>query len=521
MRSQKVIIVGAGIGGLTAAALLAAAGIEVTVYERGGAPGGKMREVEVGGARIDSGPTVLTMRWVFDEIFDQAGGSLDSAVALHPAQLLARHAWNDQDRLDLFADVSQSADAIADFSGSAEAERFLAFAERAKNVYQTLETSYLQTAQPSPLSLVRHAGVSGLGDLTRINPFSRLWDALGDYFHDLRLQQLFGRYATYCGSSPYEAPATLMLVSHVEQAGVWLPEGGMQRLADALAALAEANGARFQYNTSISEITVDGSRATGVTLDTGERLDADTVLVNADATAVGSKLLGKRAARAASPLPKNQRSLSALTWSLTATAKGFPLARHSVFFSENYADEFKAIFDQGKVPAAPTIYVCAQDRDDRASAPDTGEERLFCLINAPALGDIAPLGQKEIEQCEERTFAILDRYGLKLDRRPERTRVTTPADFNRLFPGTGGALYGRANHGWRASFQRPGARTKIPGLYLTGGSTHPGPGVPMAALSGRIAAAAVMADLDSTNRSRRTGISGGTSMRSATTAAMD
>ncbi|MFN3231244.1 MAG: 1-hydroxycarotenoid 3,4-desaturase CrtD [Alphaproteobacteria bacterium] len=496
MGSRRVVIVGAGVGGLAAAALLAARGLDVTICERAAAPGGKMRQVAIGDAQVDAGPTVLTMRWVFDEIFDDAGGSLDSAIRLHPADLLARHAWNADERLDLFADLDHSAEAIAAFSTGDDAQGFLAFAAAARDVYQTLENSYLRATDPSPMSLVRGAGVGGLGGLMGIKPFSRLWSVLGTYFKDPRLQQLFGRYATYCGSSPFDAPATLMLVAHVEQAGVWLPEGGMHGLARALAALAEKNGAACRYGAEVCETLVEQGRVCGVVLHTGERIDADVVIVNADAGALSAGLFGADAARAAPRLLPSERSLSAVTWKIVGRTEGFPLVHHSVFFSNDYPAEFRDIFGKGRLPQAPTVYICAQDRDDQGNLAVPGEERLFCLVNAPARADRNDPAPEDIERCEERTFDALERCGLIIHRAPEKTVMTAPADFNRLFPATGGALYGRATHGWRSAFQRPGARTKIPGLYLAGGGAHPGR-VPMAALSGRLAAASILKDLAS------------------------
>jgi 1-hydroxycarotenoid 3,4-desaturase len=516
MSAGRVVIIGAGMAGLTSALLLAARGVRVDVIERAPAPGGKMRELKIGNSLLDAGPTVLTMRWVLDEIFAAADSSLAEHVTLQPASILARHAWNRRERLDLYADIDRSAEAIGDFAGAGESRRFLEFSERARRTYQTLENPFIRSPRGNPMDLARKVGLDKLGELWRISPFTTLWRALGDHFHDKRLRQLFGRYATYCGSSPFLAPATLMLVAHVERDGVWLVQGGMHRLAVAVAKLAATCGAKFHYGTEATEVVVKNGRTAGVKLATGEFIDAHAVIVNADVAAVAKGLFGRAIGRAVPATNPSHRSLSALTWNLVAKTEGFPLIRHSIFFSGDYAAEFDDIYRRKRLPEAPTVYVCAQDRDDRGDwdeRPCDGPERLFCLVNAPPTGDTRPPDSSEILKCEQSTFEHLERCGLSVNRHAEHTLTTTPADFHRLFPATGGALYGQASHGWMASFRRPGTRTKIRGLYLAGGSTHPGPGVPMAALSGQLAARSLLADFGSIGRSPRAAMPGGTSMR--------
>ncbi|MGA2288715.1 1-hydroxycarotenoid 3,4-desaturase CrtD [Bradyrhizobium sp.] len=512
MPRDRVLIVGAGIAGLVSAFALAARGFDVTVLERGTAPGGKMRQIAIGGTQIDSGPTVFTMRWVFDELFAAVGRNFADHVHLRPLEILARHAWDADAQLDLFADEARSVEAIGDFAGAAEAARYRAFCRDTKRIYDILEKPFLRAPQPSMGGLIGANGFRGFMQLPQIKPFWSMWSALSQYFHDPRLRQLFGRYATYCGSSPFRAPATLMLIAHVEREGVWSIDGGMHGLASALAEAAKSLGATICYGQEVSEILTSRGRADGVRLSCGERIPADAVIMNADVAAVAGGLFGINASRAATAIPPGARSLSAMTWSIVAKTDGFPLRRHNVFFSQNYAAEFDDIFGHDSLPREPTVYVCAQDRENDAAA-GTGVEKLLVLVNAPANGDRHSFDAAEVEQCAQRTFGVLERCGLRIHCRPETTRVTTPADFNRLFPATGGALYGRSSHGWTASFQRPGARTRIPGLYLAGGSTHPGPGVPMAALSGRSAAASLMADLGSIVQSPKTAMRGGMSMR--------
>jgi 1-hydroxycarotenoid 3,4-desaturase len=501
--SPRIIVIGAGMGGLAAAIDLARRGAEVRVLERATAPGGRMREVMVGGAPIDAGPTVFTMRWVFEALFEDAGTTLEDHLDLQPAEILARHAWREGGRLDLFADVERSADAIGEFAGTNEANGYRAFCARSADIYRTLEPTFIRAERPSPIALARRVGFSHLDALWRTAPGKTLWTALGEHFKDPRLRQLFGRYATYCGCSPMRAPATLMLVAHVEQEGVWLVQGGMRRVADAMQALAEGQGARFRFGAEVEEILVERGRAGGVRLRDGERLPADAVVFNGDGAALGAGRLGRDALRGAPRVPEKARSLSAITWCLKARARGFPLLHHNVFFAEDYAAEFQAIFGERRVTAAPTVYVCAQDCAAGEGAPVGPEERLLVLINAPPSGDRQRLDADAIAELEMRAFGLLGACGLTIEQTDGPAVVTTPSGFDALFPGSGGALYGQANHGAMATFKRAGARSRLPGLYLAGGTVHPGPGIPMAAMSGRLAAARLLEDFS------KGGLSGG------------
>lgn len=509
---DKVTIIGAGIGGLVAALELSHAGFDVTVIEQHSAPGGKMRTVPSAAGPVDAGPTVFTMRPVFEALFDSVGASLSSEITLHPCETLARHEWRGGPTLDLFADQAASEQAVADFAGGDEARRFAKFTRRANLLFDAFDAPVMQSAAPSALSVTRAVAPRAPQLLPAIAPLSTLWSALGRQFTDPRLRQLFGRYATYVGGSPLLSPAILMLIWASEQRGVWRVEGGMHAFAKTLERMAKQRGATFLYNTQIARIDAPNGAISSVTLTTGERLHTTRVLFNGDPSALGSGLLGTDADGAAPETRRKDRALSAWVWTWATETSGFPLAHHTVFFGDSSSDEFTDLFAKRRTPRDPTLYICAQDRPSAS-----GPERLQIIMNAPADGDRHSPSAEDIETCQTIVSQRLTQAGLTLTTPPQG--LTTPDRFAQMFPGTGGALYGAHPHGPLKTFSRPTAVTPIKGLFLAGGGCHPGPGVPMAALSGRHAAAAIMADRVSISKSMPTAMRGGISTGSAMTAA--
>ncbi|HEU4533075.1 MAG TPA: FAD-dependent oxidoreductase, partial [Polyangiaceae bacterium] len=482
--------------------------------ERWGAAGGG-----AGADRVDGGPTVLTMRWAFDELFRATGAELDAYVELAPLPTLARHFWPDGSTLDLYADRARSAEAIAAFAGRREAEGFVAFCEYGRRILEAVEGPFLRSALPRARDLFTPTGLNAVARVGRIDAARTMWKAIAAHFRDPRLRALFGRFATYVGSSPFRAPATLNVIAAVEQQGVWSVRGGMYALAEALLARARELGVRVHAGAAVAEVLVRGGRAAGVRLAGGGVGAARAVASTGDGADLARLAAG--AARGLLPGRPAERSLSALVLTARARPEGAPLEHHTVFFPANYENEFRALFDEGRVPGEPTVYVCAQDRGPFGPGPAGGApggERLLVLINAPPNGDHA--GAYPPEETDAWVAKILTRLrGAGLGLRATALALTTPRDFERLSPASGGALYGPASHGMTAAFSRPAAKTALPGLYAVGGSVHPGAGVPMAALSSAICARAMADDLGLTGPSLGGATSGGTSTASATAAA--
>lgn len=489
---MHVVVVGGGIAGLVASIDARALGLEVTLLESRPDTGGKVRTVTVDGRPIDRGPTVLTMRWVFEELFRETGAELSSVLETRPLEVLARHAWGDL-RLDLYRDISRTRAAIAAAFGDRDANAYVEFAARTKRIYETALGPFLRSQRPSMAGMLAQAAKMGPWALHTIDAHRTLQKALESTFTDDRLVQLFGRYATYVGSSPFEAPATLNVIAHVEAAGVFRARGGIRSLVAALERLARRLGVRFEHGVEVERVLLAHGRVRAARARGGDEYPSDVLVFNGDASALGRGLLGPDVAQASPATAPAARSLSAVTFSQVGRLEGLPLVHHNVYFAQDYRAEFDAVFRDARVPSRPTVYVCAQDRGLDSAVPESGVERFLVLVNAPPTGDTPGRWGAEVrEACARARDETLAGVGVSLA--PEAETITTPREFERLFPGTGGALYGPRSRGSLSILSRVGAKTRVPGLYLAGGSVHPGAGMPMAALSGRLAAAQILED---------------------------
>lgn len=507
---KHVVVVGAGIGGLSAALRLAHEGVRVTVLERHATRGGKMRTVPSAVGPIDAGPTVLTLKPVFEALFSDVNARLEDHVTLTPIETIARHFWADGTQLDLHADQESSRSNIRGVFGTKAATAFDRFTMDAKRLFNAFDAPMLQAAVPTQTALTLH--VLRNPSLIRVMaPHLSLAKTLSKRFRDPKLAQLFGRYATYVGGTPYHSPSILSLIWGAEAQGVWSVAGGMHMLACAIEDLATKRGVEFHYNTHVTRIETQNDQVCAVHVG-DERITADGVLFNGDPRALLQGYLGRFAGEAVTTPCVEPRSLSALVHTFAAVPTGIDLKQHNVFFADDPKTEFKPLA-QGKNPTDATLYVHAQDRNRIQHLGVL--ERFEIILNAPPVLTADPLQNEEIDRCQTQVFGRLARFGLTFSPTPERSSLTTPQMFGQMFPASNGSLYGRSPHGLMAAFKRPTARTKVRGLYLVGGGSHPGAGVPMATLSAKHAVEAILSDQISTSMSQQADTHGGTSMGSA------
>lgn len=487
-QAKHVIIIGAGVGGLATAMRLAAMGLRVTVFEAASSAGGKMRTLPTVAGPVDAGPTVFTLKWVFEDLFAACDTPLSDHVTLTQSHLLARHFWSDGSILDLCDDTETNRSNLRRLFGQQSVQDFDAFGRRAQTLFEGFDQPMMRTAIPSTRAMIRTV-LRQPRLIAAMAPHKSLASLLHNSFREPKLRQLFGRYATYVGGSPFASPALLSLIWHAERSGVWAIEGGMNMLARAMQSVAEAKGARFHFDCNVTEISQTAT-GVGVTVD-GAVHHADSVVFNGDPRALAQGLLGPASAPAVPLSASEPRSLSACVYAFAAEPSRDDLAHHNVFFGDDPHAEFGPMA-KGRLPDDPTLYVCAQDRGG-GQRPRTAE-RFEIIMNAPP-ATTAQRQPERVSQCQTLILGRLSRMGLTFSPAPTCEALTLPEDFNRLFPASQGSLYGRSPHGMTAALKRPTARTRIKGLYLAGGGAHPGAGVPMTALSGLHAAEAIAADL--------------------------
>ncbi|WP_239372547.1 MULTISPECIES: NAD(P)/FAD-dependent oxidoreductase [unclassified Frankia] len=509
----RVVVVGAGVGGLATAARLAAAGHRVTICERASDVGGKLGRFSQDGFTFDTGPSLLTMPEVFADLFAATGAPLSDLLELRRLDPIARYRFADGTLLDAHADddaFTAELDAVLPPGSGQQWRRLAAHAER---LWEATREPFLSAPTAGVRSLASLA-LRRPGDISTIAPGLTLRGLGQRHLADHRLRMFLDRYATYTGSDPRRAPAALAVIAHVERCyGGWYLPGGLHQLGQAVAERAVCLGARLLLDQAVIAITRGaGGRAAGVQLADGGRIDADLVVSGVDAQTVYGMLAPHR--RAERRLRRARASLAGFVLLLALRGRTPDLAHHTVLFPADNDDEFDAVFG-GRLAVDPTIYISAPD--DPALAPP-GCEAWFVLVNAAphatrlppgrARGRASPGGTNSGSGSVNRSVnhgldwerpGLADAYaarilnlmaerGLDVRERLRWQHVITPADLEQRTGAVGGAIYGTSSNGLRAAFLRPGNRSPIPGLFLVGGSSHPGGGLPLVAMSAKIVA---------------------------------
>ncbi|MGY5885050.1 phytoene desaturase family protein [Modestobacter lacusdianchii] len=492
----RVVVIGAGLGGLAAAARLATAGHTVTVLEQGPVVGGKLGWFERDGHGFDTGPSLVTLPQVLRDLFAATGAPLDEVLQLQRLDPAVAYRFADGTTLDLPGNRERIPAALDQALGAGGGAQWTALLDRAEAMWRATEQPFLRSPLAGAGTLLRLARQTS--DLRTIAPGRTLRGLGSRYLTDPRLRMLLDRYATYSGSDPRRAPAALLTVPYAEQAhGSWYVPGGLRRLVEAVADRAVERGATVRTDSPVAEVLIAGGRAAGVRLADGERVPADVVVSNADATALYRDLLppGAPARRPRSALRRVTPSSSGLVLLLALRGRTPGLAHHTVLFPADYDAEFDALFGRNgaKRPVAdPTVYVSAPD--DPATRPDADSESWFVLVNAPrhepGTGvDWTSPGLADAQA--DRVLDVLAARGLDVRDRVRWRVVRTPADLERETASPGGSIYGTSSNGARAAFLRPGNASPVPGLFLVGGSAHPGGGLPLVTLSAEIVAGLV------------------------------
>jgi phytoene desaturase len=485
MTEFDVVVIGAGAGGLAAALTLSAAGKRVLVCEAGPRAGGKLGVAFHEGVEFDTGPSVLTMIDVLAELFEGAGTRLEDELELVRCEPF-EYLWPDGTRLDVAFSPQTTGQNIAAAFGDEAAKEFELFLRYARGIWDAAAPNFVYGDAPTTFSAIK-LGVTKFREVLKIDAMRSMAAAIEKQVSHPRLRDVLMRYATYNGSNPYAAPATLNCIAWVEMGlGAFGVRGGMHELAKALERVAMRHGAVFRYEAPVKRILTENGRVTGVELWGGSTVRAGAVVCNADVGHLVTSLLPQ--ARGVSA-PKDP-SMSGWTAVVKARRRA-ERAPHLVLFpSRPYRGEFEDIFEKGCVPEEPTVYVCAQEKAHGRTGW-TDHEPLFIMANAPAEPLDGETSAEVFERLEAVMMGRLQDAGL-VEADDEIVWRRTPADLARQFVGSRGSIYGASSNSQFSAFQRPPNEVReVPGLFLASGSAHPGGGVPMCLLSGRAAARAI------------------------------
>jgi phytoene desaturase len=506
--TRHIVIIGGGVGGLTAAIRLAAAGQRVTVLEKNPTVGGKLNLWQVPHPhrpddrpfRFDTGPSLLTLPFIFEELFTAAGETLSDHLDLVRLNPISRFQWADGAVFELKSTATETEQEIVRFAPD-QLEGWKSLATRGRKIWDLSAELFLYHAPEQSLKFANFDARRGMSMLTipfRIGMFTAFSKLIDRHITNPRLREVLYQYATYSGASPFHAPGTLAVIPHAEQHfGGWYPRGGMYRLAESLTTIATKLGVNIRTRCAVSSVMIENATAAGVCLADGETIQADAVIANSDVVYTYRDLIAPAHRRKYSnkTLDRLEPGGSGMVLLLGIDGTYPQLAHHNKFMPADYTSDLTAMFETRTIPDDPCIYVAASTRTDSTQAPQ-GCENLFILASAPAIDGKLNWAEQGPRYRDQLIQTLESRWGLTdLSSRIVTEKRFTPEDLKSTYNANAGSIYGIGSNSRRTAFLRPPNRDReIKNLYFAGGATHPGGGLPLVALSGKIAAELVLED---------------------------
>ncbi len=496
----RVVVIGAGMAGMSVAARLAKQKHQVTVLEQAPTIGGKLGRYARDGFVFDTGPSLLTLPAVYRDTFRKSGRPLERELDLQPVDPAFHYRFADGSEVRLpNASRAGTRRALDDAFGAGAGDQWTRLLDRAGRMWEVTRQPFLESPLDGARTLTRLA--RNLDHVRTVAPWTTLRGLGRQYLTDPHLRTVLDRYATYSGSDPRRAPGVLATIPYVEQTfGAWHVPGGLRNLGEALHDRLLLRGATVRTDADVEQVLLDGGRAAGVRLRGGETVPADVVVANCDASVLYERLLPPAVgASVRSSIAKAGLSFSGFVLLLAVSGQTPGMAHHTVLFPADYDDEFDSLYGSSRRPARPVpdpaVYICSPD--DPQMRPE-GHEAWFVLVNAPRQRDLDRPGTQPgtvdwtapgvAEAYADHVLEVMAQRGLDVRPRLLWRVVRTPADLERETRAPGGAIYGTSSNGQRAAFLRPANRSPVPGLYLVGGSSHPGGGLPLVGMSATIVA---------------------------------
>ncbi len=481
----KILIIGGGLGGLAGGIRLAKMGYDVELFEKNERLGGKMNELFLGSYRFDTGPSLITMPFILDELFEFAGFDRKAFFEFVPVEPVCRYFFSDGSILNAFSNRDKMTRELEQFAAQ-DCQAFNKFMAYSKRIYDVTTDVFVLDSIHEWSRLLRKKTAARLLKIGQIDAFRTVHDAVSSFFTDERLIQMFDRYPTYNGSDPFQAPATLNTIPYVEYGiGGFYIKGGVYRLVEALEGMAKKLGMKIHTRSPVEKIVIHQNKISGIRVN-GKLIPADVVLCNADVVESFNHLIDGYE-KEQQKLNSFEPSISGMVFFWGVRGQHEQLAHHNIFFSNNYRQEFKHIFESLSPADDPTVYVSITGKTDPSHAPEQSEN-WFVLVNMPYLRS-EQNWQHAIEHTRRAVMKKLKHLGIDLADKIEREHIHTPEDYSRLYGSNKGSIYGISSNDRNMAFRRPANRSKkIKGLYFASGSAHPGGGVPLVIQSGRIAA---------------------------------